>query len=94
MNRSLTTLRSLAVDPRVVPLGAPVWLEKQGERPLRQLMIAQDTGSAIKGPQRGDIFMGTEKAAGRAAGSIKDTGRMFVLMPVQRAYTALLESGR
>jgi membrane-bound lytic murein transglycosylase A len=94
MNRSLTTLRSLAVDPRLVPLGAPVWLEKQGERPLRRLMIAQDTGSAIKGPQRGDIFVGTGKAAGRVAGSIKDTGRMFVLMPIQRAYTALLEPGR
>ena len=94
MNRSLTTLRSLAVDPSFVPLGAPVWLEKQGQRPLRRLMIAQDTGSAIKGPQRGDIFVGTGKAAGRVAGSIKDTGRMFVLMPIQRAYTALLEPGR
>ena len=38
--------------------------------------------------------MGTGKAAGRVAGSIKDTGRMFVLMPIQRAYTALLEPGR
>ena len=94
MNRSLTTLRFLAVDLRFVPLGAPVWLDKQGERPLQRLMIAQDTGSAIKGPQRGDIFVGTGKAAGRGAGSIKDACRTFVLMPIQRAYTALLEPGR
>ena len=94
INRSLTTLRTLAFDRRFVLLGAPVWLEKQGERPLRRLMISQDTGLAIKGPQRGDIFVGTGKAAGRVAGSIKDAGRMFVLMPIQRAYTALLEPGR
>ncbi len=94
MNRSLTTLRSLAVDPKFVPLGAPVWLEKQGKQPLRRLMIAQDTGSAIKGPQRGDVFVGTGGAAGRVAGRFKDAGRMFVLMPIQRAYTAVLEPNR
>ena len=94
MNRSLTALRSLAVDPKYVPLGAPVWLEKQGEMPINRLMTAQDTGSAIKGPQRGDVFLGTGDAAGRVAGGFKDSGRMFVLMPIQRAYASAMEPSR
>jgi membrane-bound lytic murein transglycosylase A len=49
-------------------------------------MIAQDTGSAIKGEQRADIFFGTGEEAGLKAGRIKDTGRMIVLMPIQIAY--------
>ena len=59
MNRSITTMRSIAVDPKFTPLGAPVWVEKDGDNALRRLMIAQDTGSAIKGAQRADIFFGT-----------------------------------
>jgi len=86
MNRSITTLRSIAVDPKYVPLGAPVWIEKAGRDPLRRLMIAQDTGSAIKGAQRADIFYGTGDEAGRAAGRVRDPGRMVVLMPIQSAY--------
>ncbi|MCL6283502.1 murein transglycosylase A [Ruegeria sp. 2012CJ41-6] len=86
MNRSVTTLRSIAVDPAFVPLGAPVWLEKDGKDPIRRLMIAQDTGSAIKGAQRADVFFGTGDAAGRAAGRLRDPGRMVVLLPIQRAY--------
>ena len=89
MNRSVSTMRSIAVDPDWVPLGAPVWVEKDGKQPLRRLMIAQDTGSAIKGPQRADIFFGSGDAAGRAAGRLKDPGRMVVLMPIQRAYALL-----
>lgn len=90
MGVSVTRLRSLAVDPAFVPLGAPVWLEKEGAEPLRQLMVAQDTGTAIKGAQRADIFYGTGASAGAAAGSIKDGGRMVVLLPVDvaRARTA------
>ena len=91
MNRSVTTLRSIAVDPKYVPLGAPVWIEKQGADPMHRLMIAQDTGSAIKGAQRADIFFGTGDAAGSAAGKLKDPGRMVVLMPIQRAYALLPE---
>ena len=86
MNRSVTTLRSVAVDPAFTPLGAPVWLEKDGDGPMRRLMIAQDTGSAIKGAQRADIFFGTGDEAGRAAGRLRDPGRMVVLLPIQRAY--------
>ncbi|MEX0348319.1 MAG: murein transglycosylase A [Paracoccaceae bacterium] len=86
MNRSVTAMRSVAVDPGFVPLGAPVWLEKDGADPIRRLMIAQDTGSAIKGAQRADIFFGTGDKAGRAAGKLKDPGRLVVLLPIQRAY--------
>ena len=89
MNRSITTLRSVAVDPKFTPLGAPVWLEKDGNLPIRRLMIAQDTGSAIKGSQRADVFFGTGDLAGKAAGLLRDPGRMIVLMPIQRAYAML-----
>lgn len=92
MNRSITAMRSVAVDPKFTPLGAPVWVEKDGAGPLRRLMIAQDTGSAIKGAQRADIFFGTGDAAGKAAGKLKDPGRMVVLLPIQRAYAMLPES--
>lgn len=89
MNRSITALRSVAVDPEYTPLGAPVWVEKDGKSKLRRLMIAQDTGSAIKGTQRADIFFGTGDKAGREAGRLKDPGRMVVLVPIQRAYAYL-----
>jgi membrane-bound lytic murein transglycosylase A len=91
MNRSVTTGRTVAVDPAYVPLGAPVWIEKAGADPIHRLMIAQDTGSAIKGAQRADIFFGTGDAAGLAAGKLRDPGRMVVLMPIQRAYAMLME---
>ncbi|WP_120500003.1 murein transglycosylase A [Roseovarius sp. EL26] len=89
MNRSVTAGRTVAVDPKYVPLGAPVWVEKDGKNPIRRLTIAQDTGSAIKGPQRADIFFGTGDTAGRAAGQLRDPGRMVVLLPIQRAYAML-----
>ncbi|NNE50818.1 MAG: murein transglycosylase [Sulfitobacter sp.] len=92
MNRSVTSMRSIAVDPFHVKLGAPVWVEKDGVDPLRRLMIAQDTGSAIKGAQRADIFVGTGDEAGRKAGRMRDPGRMLVLLPIQRAYALLPES--
>lgn len=91
MNRSITTLRTVAVDPAFVPLGAPVWIEKDGKNPLRRLMVAQDTGSAIKGAQRADVFFGTGDKAGRQAGRLRDPGRLLVLMPIQRAYALLPE---
>lgn len=89
MGRSITGLRSVAIDPAFVPLGAPVWIEKEGSQPLRRLMIAQDTGGAIKGAQRADIFYGTGFLAGDAAGKIKDGGRLIQLLPIDRAYALL-----
>lgn len=94
MSRSVTPMRSLAVDPAITILGAPVWMEKQGADPLNRLMVAQDTGSAIKGAQRADIFFGTGADAGFAAGAIKDGGRMVVLMPVEYALEKQAGAGR
>ncbi len=92
MGRSITTMRSVAIDPKFTPLGAPVWIEKDGPGPIRRLMVAQDTGGAIKGMQRADIFYGTGAGAGDAAGTVKDGGRMVLLLPIDRAY-AMLEGG-
>lgn len=90
MGRSITPLRSVAIDPEFTPLGVPVWIEKSGDNPINSLMIAQDTGGAIKGAQRADIFYGTGNAAGDAAGTIKDGGRMILLLPIDRAYAMML----
>lgn len=91
MNRSITAQRTIAVDPAFVPLGAPVWIEKEGHGPIRRLMVAQDTGSAIKGAQRADIFVGTGDQAGRVAGRYRDPGRMLVLLPIQTAFALATE---
>ena len=85
MNRSITTGRSIAVDPSFTKLGTPVWIEKEGAGPIKRLMIAQDTGSAIKGAQRADIFFGTGDTAGRRAGRVRDGGRMITLLPIKLA---------
>lgn len=91
MGRSITTMRSVAIDPKFTPLGAPVWIEKDGRNPIRRLMMAQDTGGAIKGMQRADIFYGTGFNAGDSAGTVKDPGRMVLLLPIDRAYALLPE---
>ena len=92
MNRPLTAGRTLAVDPEFVPMGAPVWLEKDGADPIRRLMIAQDTGSAVKGAQRGDVFYGSGDDAGAEAGIVRDAGRMILLLPIEDAL-ALVDQG-
>jgi membrane-bound lytic murein transglycosylase A len=81
---ALTPTRSLAVDPRFVPYGAPVWLDTQHptqDTRIRRLVIAQDTGGAIRGPVRGDFFWGTGSAAEHDAGLMKSTGAMWILLP-------------
>ena len=77
-NSSLEELRSIAIDPQYIPLGSPVWIEIKGSYPLNRLMVAQDTGSAIKGPSRVDIFFGRGDDAEKMAGQIKDYGRVAV----------------
>lgn len=80
----LTERRSLAVDPRTIPLGAPVFLATTipgSDEPLRQLMVAQDTGGAIKGRVRADFFWGMGNDAGKMAGRMKQDGRLWVLLP-------------
>lgn len=84
----LTEGRSLAIDPRTVPLGAPVFLATtwpRSERPLRRLMLAQDTGGAIKGAVRGDFFWGFGAEAGAEAGRMRQQGRIWVLLPKDSA---------
>jgi len=80
----LTERRSLAVDPRTIPLGAPVFISTTfpgtGE-PLQQLMVAQDTGGAIKGQVRADFFWGMGNDAGKIAGRMKQDGFLWVLLP-------------
>ena len=85
----VTPGRSLAVDPTVVPLGAPVWVETSGAPPLHRLMVAQDIGTAIKGPGRADVFIGSGFRAGEIAGRMRDHGRMIVLLPVDRLEASL-----
>lgn len=90
---ALTPERSLAVDLRHVPLGIPLWLSARDPdgRPLDRLMVAQDTGSAITGPVRGDFFWGFGAAAFEKAGRMKSRGEYYLLLP--RA-TAPAMSGR
>ena len=80
----LTAERSVAIDPKYVPLGAPVFLsttQPNSNKPLKKLMVAQDTGGAIKGGVRADYFWGAGDAAGKQAGSMKQQGKIWVLLP-------------
>lgn len=82
----LTAGRSLAIDRAFLPLGVPVWLDLQNDNePLRRLVIAQDTGGAIRGPVRGDLYWGFGREAERAAGGMKARGRYFLLLPKKSA---------
>ena len=82
---ALTAGRSLAVDRRYIPLGAPVWLDvdypDESGNPLQRLVVAQDTGGAIKGAVRGDVFWGHGPTAAEKAGPMAASGRYFVLLP-------------
>lgn len=84
MGLPLTEGYSMAVDPRAIPLGTPVWLattEPLSSTPLQRLMSAQDTGGAIKGAIRGDFFWGFGDQAGERAGRMKQRGQMWILWP-------------
>ena len=82
----LTPRRSIAVDPRFIPLGAPVYIATTWPltvKPLNQLVLAQDTGGAIRGAVRADYFWGFGEDAAREAGRMKQPLRMWVLLPRQ-----------
>lgn len=88
----LTARRSLAVDRRFIPLGVPLWLdatERFSTGSIRQLVIAQDTGGAIKGPVRGDLYWGSGDAAGKEAGAMNALGHYSLLLPNAVAVRAL-----
>ena len=86
---ALTAKASLAVDPAFHPFGTPVWIETrlpESEKdwkgqPVQLLLIAQDSGGAIKGALRGDLFYGSGAAAGKLAGIQKHPAKWWVLMP-------------
>lgn len=76
--------RSVAIDAKYVPLGAPIFLsttEPNSAKPLKRLMMAQDTGGAIKGGVRADFFWGSGFEAGAKAGAMKQTGKIWVFLP-------------
>jgi membrane-bound lytic murein transglycosylase A len=80
----LTAERSIAVDTKALPLGAPVFLSTTyplSKKPIQRLMMAQDTGSAIIGAVRADFYWGTGDEAGSYAGRMKQQGRMWVFLP-------------
>lgn len=86
-NIPLTPYRSLAVDRSVHPLGALMWLDSHEpgqsatHAPFQHLMVAQDTGSAIKGNVRGDVFFGSGAQAGETAGHMAMPGKLYTLVP-------------
>ncbi|MBC7786937.1 MAG: murein transglycosylase A [Methylophilaceae bacterium] len=76
--------RVVAIDPKYIPLGAPVFLstnQPNSTAPLKRLMMAQDTGGAIKGGVRADFFWGAGNEAGKQAGAMKQKGKIWVLLP-------------
>ena len=76
--------RSVAIDPKYVPLGAPIFLsttQPNSQSPLKRLMVAQDTGGAIKGGVRADFFWGAGDESGAKAGAMKQQGKIWVLLP-------------
>ena len=80
----ITAERSVAIDPKYIPLGAPLFLsttQPNSASPLKRLMVAQDTGGAIKGGVRADFFWGAGDAAGKQAGAMKQQGKIWVLLP-------------
>ena len=87
MQAQLTPGRSLAVDPAHHALGLPIYVSAVDMKHVNKagafnrLMVAQDVGSAIKGPERGDIYFGSGDAAGRLAGVTKHAGKFIVLLP-------------
>jgi membrane-bound lytic murein transglycosylase A len=85
LNVPLTPARSIAIDPANIPLGSPVWLDTSypgaAGGKLQRLTIAQDTGGAIKGYARADLFWGSGDKAERLAGEMKQEAEMYVLLP-------------
>ncbi|MFZ6762621.1 murein transglycosylase A [Roseomonas sp. KE0001] len=84
----LTPLRSIAVDREHIPLGSPVWIVTRhpvSGVPLRRLVLAQDTGGAIRGEARADLFWGWGEEAAEAAGRMKESADLYVLEPLREA---------
>jgi membrane-bound lytic murein transglycosylase A len=76
---------SIAVDPKSIPLGMPLWLDSTGSTQLKQLTLSQDTGNAINGPIRADYFAGSGSQAGEFANKIKQNLKLWLILP--RSFT-------
>jgi membrane-bound lytic murein transglycosylase A len=88
----LTPTRSIAIDREFFPMGLPVWLDTTvpgSRKKLQRLMITQDTGAAIKGPVRGDVFWGHGPQAAIHAGLMKEKGKLYLLLPRSAAKSQL-----
>lgn len=86
---SIEAERSVAIDPKFIPLGAPIFLsttQPNTSEPLERLMVAQDTGGAIRGGVRADFYWGSGDEAGRKAGSMKQQGKIWTLLPRDYAF--------
>ncbi|MDH3693383.1 MAG: murein transglycosylase A [Gammaproteobacteria bacterium] len=85
LNVPLTAKRSAAVDPNTISLGTPLWIETElldsDKSIFNQLIFAQDTGGAIKGSVRADIFWGHGDHAEQMAGKMKQKGKIYALLP-------------
>jgi membrane-bound lytic murein transglycosylase A len=94
----LTPERGLAVDRAYIPLGIPIWLDAEERfvpnKNVHRLLVAQDTGGAIKGPVRGDLFWGFGSTAGDRAGEMNAHGRYYLLLPRDLAARLAAEEGR
>jgi membrane-bound lytic murein transglycosylase A len=80
----ITAERSIAIDRRYVPIGSPVFLATtfpNSNESLNRLVIAQDTGGAIRGPIRADYYWGSGPEAGKKAGAMKQQGNIWVMLP-------------
>ncbi len=84
LNVPLTAGRSIAVDRNVIPLGSPVWIDTSlpDGSTYQRMMMAQDTGGAISGPVRADVFFGAGDNAEQLAGEMKQSGSLYVLQPL------------
>lgn len=92
--------RSLAVDSEIIPYGYPIWLDTKAKlndqkiEPYQKLLISQDTGSAIKGAVRGDIFFGRGKVAEKMASQMNNKGRYYILLPANIVDKFIMEKNR
>ncbi len=84
LNVPLTPERSAAVDRKIIPLGTPLWITTTlpgSNETYQRLVFAQDTGGAINGPVRADMFFGRGERAEKLAGEMKQTGSIYALLP-------------
>ena len=91
MNVPIADQTTVAADPNYVPLGAPIYLEKADRPEVVGIWVAQDTGGAIKGPNRFDTYWGAGSEAAAIAGGMSANGEALILVPKGTAARALAQ---